>query len=78
MPSHSNESPRERFVRLATTRVNKALKCISLIGNLAERSNYSYSAEDVAKIFAALDREVRAAKLRFQSRERTEEERFKL
>ena len=72
------ESPRDRFVRLATTRVNKALKAIALIGNLSERSNYSYAPDDVAKIFAALERELRASKLRFQYRQRGKAERFDL
>jgi len=34
---------RENFVRLAEGRVNRALKDIRLIGNLSNRSAYSYS-----------------------------------
>ena len=44
---------RENFVRLAEGRVNRALKDIRLIGNLSNRSAYSYSDEDVKKTMHA-------------------------
>lgn len=56
---------RDRFVRLANDRVNRTIKAIRLIGNLSNRSNYSYSHEDVDKIFRTLNAEVRTAKSRF-------------
>ena len=46
----------------------KALKFIRLIGNLANRSNYSYSQEQVTKIFRALRKELTAAENRFRDR----------
>ena len=58
---------RSRFVRLAEARVTKTIKDLRLIGNLANRSNYQYSDDDVRKIFSALDRELKAAKERFRS-----------
>jgi hypothetical protein len=48
-----NETKEERFKRLAEQRVAATLDKIRLIGNLAT-SQYSYSADQVAKIFAAL------------------------
>ena len=56
---------RESFVRLAEGRVNRAVKDIRLIGNLSNRSAYSYSDEDVKKIFSALQREIELARSRF-------------
>ncbi len=56
---------REKFVRLANKRVNSAIKTIRLIGNLSNKSNYSYSTEDVEKIFRALQEELRSAKSKF-------------
>ena len=58
---------RSKFVRLAEARVTKTIKDLRLIGNLANKANYEYSDADVRKIFATLDRELKAAKERFGS-----------
>lgn len=58
---------REKFVRLATRRVNNALKSINLLGNLSNRSNYDYTQQDVDKIFRALQAEIASCKKRFDS-----------
>jgi len=52
-------------VRLAEARVNRALREIRLIGNLSNRSAYSYSETDVRQMFKALQRELDSAKARF-------------
>jgi hypothetical protein len=62
---------RESFVRLAENRTRRALKDIRLIGNLSNRSNYAWTTDDVSKIFAALDREIRETRQRFKDEERT-------
>ena len=59
------EQDRSKFVKLASMRVSKTLKDIQLIGNLANRSNYDYTDEDVAKIFKALSEEIAACRKRF-------------
>ena len=56
---------RAKFVELAENRTSRAIKDVRLIGNLANRSAYEYSAEDVKRIFRALQRELDAAKARF-------------
>ena len=48
-----DESKEDRFKRLAEQRVAATLDKIRLIGNLAT-SQYSYSSDQVAKIFGAL------------------------
>jgi predicted phosphohydrolase len=60
------DEDRAKFVKLASARVSKALKDIQLIGNLANRSNYDYTDEDVTKIFRALNEEISACKKRFE------------
>lgn len=56
---------RQKFIELAEARVNRAIKDIRLIGNLANRSAYEYGDEDTKKIFRALSREIETAKSRF-------------
>lgn len=56
---------REKFIELAEARVNRAIKDLRLIGNLANKSSYEYSEEDARKIFRALQKEIEAAKGRF-------------
>ena len=53
MKNAPEESKEGRFKRLAEQRVAATLDKIRLIGNLAT-SQYSYSADQVAKIFSAL------------------------
>ena len=57
---------RERFVRLAESRVTKAIKAMRLVGNLSNKNNYSYTNEDVQKITSALERELRNLRRRFE------------
>lgn len=59
-------SARENFIRLAETRTRKLLKDLDLLGNLSNRSNYSYSEEDVKLIFRAIGKKVQETELRFK------------
>ena len=56
---------RKKFVQLAEARVNRAIKDIKLIGNLANRNLYEYTQDDAKKIMKALQKELDAAKARF-------------
>ncbi len=58
---------RDKFVELAEKRVSRAIKDMRLIGNLSNRSNYSYTEDDVRKIIKALKDEVDALKARFDA-----------
>ena len=71
------ESKRERFIRIAEARTNKILDMLRLLGNCANKSNYDYDEEDIKQIFAAIDKEVKAAKNSFMGIE-SNEERFAL
>jgi len=48
-----NETKKQKFVRVAQPRVNKAISMIGLIGNCAG-SEYEYKPADVANIIGAL------------------------
>ncbi len=61
----SREEDRKKFVELAEKRVNRALKDLKLIGNLSNRSNYSYTARDAKAICAILKKAVDEVKMRF-------------
>lgn len=60
----ADETSEAKFSRLATKRVNKALKDIGLIGNLSG-SGYKYTDEQVAKIDSLLRDKVKATMARF-------------
>ena len=66
----------ENFIRLAENRTNKILDMIRLLGNLSNTSNYSYSKEQVDKIFGAIEKELSVAKRKFETI--GDEEKFKL
>ena len=62
----TKETKDEKFVRLAERRVNLVLERLSMLGQLADRKNYAYTDAQVAKIFRAIESEVRATKSRFK------------
>ena len=57
----------EKFRKLAINRVNRSIKLLRLVGNLANRSHYKFSTIDAKKITDALTREVQAIKSKFQT-----------
>ena len=69
---------RTNFKRLAEARMDKALRAIRLIGNLSNRSNYTYTDEEVKKLVKALDDEVRLVKSKFSVSEARVNDKFKL
>lgn len=73
-----SETPRDKFVRLANVRVNKAIKDITLIGNLSNKSNYSYNDDDVEKIFAALNSALKKSKDKFKNSGVSPDDQFRI
>ena len=63
----SMRNKRSRFVNLAQARVTKATQMLRLIGNLSNTNNYAYTEDDVQKILAALDGEMKLLKAKFQT-----------
>lgn len=69
---------RGKFISLAENRVNRALREIRLIGNLSNKSAYTYEPEEVRKIFRALQRELEIARARFGNDGHTAQDGFRL
>ena len=62
----SRESKQQRFQRLAEKRVTEALRRLRLVGNLANRTNYDYTEDQIRQITDALDAELKQLKSRFR------------
>jgi hypothetical protein len=69
---------RSNFIRIAEARTSRALQAIRTIGNLANRSNYEFSEDDVRKIRRALLEEVEVMTKRFTVSESRSRPVFKL
>ncbi len=67
-----------KFIELANKRVNKAIKDLQLVGNLANRQNYEFTDEQAKKIVRALQQEVDQVKQNFQSVDEANRSEFKL
>ena len=70
------ESKKDKFKRLANSRVNNAIKQLDLIGNLSNSASYDYSDDEVRKIMSTLNQKVKEVGLKFQ--ESLKKEKFKL
>lgn len=57
----------EKFIELAEFRINKVIKAIELIGNLANKNNYQYTEEQANQIFEAIEIAFDNAKSRFKT-----------
>jgi hypothetical protein len=58
---------RAKFIELANARVNRAIKDLQLIGNLANKRAYEYSEKDARHIVKALEAEIDKIKDRYKS-----------
>lgn len=61
------ESPNERFRRLAASRGDRLIREIALLGNLANRKNYEYSQSEVDALFAPIKTEISEVRALFDS-----------
>jgi hypothetical protein len=62
------EGDRRKFVELAEKRVTRAIRDIRLVGNLSNRSNYTYTDDDARQIYRALKEAVEEMRARFERR----------
>lgn len=67
---------KDNFKRLAEARTNEILKRLKILGNCANRSAYSYTEEEVNKIFTEIERKTREVKSKFHFSKKNKE--FKL
>lgn len=73
----SNESKRDKFVRLAEARTNKIIDMIRLLGNCSNSIVYEYNKDDVKKIFSTIEDELKIAKSKFEIND-VEDKKFSL
>lgn len=66
----------ERFEKLAERRVTEVVKKMRLVGNLANRRNYTYTEEHVRQILDALEGEMRQVKAKFRQETSTQAQAF--
>lgn len=76
MKSDRNSDKASRFERLAQRRVTEVLHKLRLIGNLANKRNYSYTEDHVRQILNALEVELKGVKARFRQEASTHEQGF--
>jgi len=72
---NKQETREQRFRRIASHRTNRVLERLRVLGHCANRQNYSYSEEQVNKIFSAIEKQVREIRATFHF---PKENRFKL
>ncbi len=72
---NKNETPEERFKRIAEVRTNAVLNRLRILGNLSNRQMYSYSEEDIDKIFSAITKQIKEVRVKFNSHK---QDKFKL
>ena len=63
-----NNMKRERFLRIAESRVNRILSNLDNLAKCANPRNYEYKDEEIRKIFREIDRKVREVKIQFQGK----------
>ncbi len=59
---------RTRFTEVAGGRTNRVINDLRLLGNCSNRNNYEYSDEDIRKMFAAIEDELRSCKAKYLSK----------
>lgn len=72
----NNNVKRDKFHRVAESRTNKIVSMIRLLGNCSNKSNYSYTEEEVRKIFAFIDKELKVARSKFSESGSDTEDKF--
>ena len=76
-PKVEKKTKKEKFVESAEVRVPKALKQIAVVGNLADKSKFEYTDQQVRQIYDALQESLDRMKARFENGTEKEES-FKL
>lgn len=56
----------DRFKRLAILRTNEVLDRLRILGNCADRRSYTYTDEEIDKIFRAIDEQTKIVKAKFK------------
>ena len=65
-PRFENETPEERFKRLASARTENVIEKIRILSNCANRQRYSYTKKQVDTIFKTIQKELEIAKYKYE------------
>lgn len=65
MTKIENESKENRFKRIAEKRVRSILRDFRILGNCGNRGNYSYTEDQIRKIFSEIDQSLKETKGKF-------------
>jgi len=65
--ARDNETPEERFKRIATLRTNAVLGKLRILGKLSNRQRYGYSEKDINKIFYAINKQFKEVRAKFNA-----------
>ena len=60
-----NTDKRARFEKVASTRVQKIINLLDLLGNCSNKNNYDFSEKDVDLMFSEINRALKDTKNRF-------------
>ena len=66
-PKPENETPEQRFKRVAEPRTNAVLYKLKLLGNCANKRLYGYSQEDIDKIFSTINKRIKEVRSKFET-----------
>lgn len=64
-PKVEGETKEEKFKRIAAARTQRILEDIRLLGNCANTNTYSYTTEDINKVFSTIEKELKRVKSLF-------------
>lgn len=56
----------ERFIKVASKRVQYIIDKIDLLGNCSNRNNYDFEEKDVRKMFNAIKESMKRAEMKFE------------
>lgn len=68
----NKENKSDKFKRLAKTRGDLVVRYLRLLGNLSNTNNYEYTDEEIRKVFAVIEEELKHSKIKFNSKKKRE------
>ena len=57
---------KEKFIKIASNRVNKIIYYLDLLGNCSNTDRYQYDEKDIVKMFNAIEEELKFTKNKFK------------
>lgn len=70
---YTEAARKDRFKRIAERRTNRILNSLRLLGNTGNKTLYLYTADDVQRIFSAIETKIAEIKGKFKTRKDDEE-----